>query len=162
MENRRPILSKPTNAREMVIDFLGDIMITIHTDRPPSDPEWREYIDSLRGRDLTELRSIVFTDGGAPSSKQRKELNEFLSGTAVNGIVVSESLAVRGVVTALSWFNPKIKPFAPDDFQAGLTYLKILPEEREAIREAVDEMRTKLSNPDVRAIPKRFLLTSRP
>ncbi len=156
MANRRTVPPRRSEGREMIIDFLGDIMITIHTDRPPSDSEWREYIDSLRGRDLRALRSIVCTDGGAPTSKQRKDLNDFLGGVEVNGIVVSDSFVVRGVVTALSWYNPRIKAFTPEKIEEGLDYLHILPEEQEAIWEAMEEMRANLSNPDVKAIPKRL------
>lgn len=139
---------------EMALDFHGNIMVTIHTAYAPSDADWKAYLNALGSKDVESVRSIVFTDGGAPSSKQRKELNELLGGRQVRGIVVSNSMAVRGVVTALSWFNPKIKAFAPDEFRQGLRYLEINSTEEAAVWEVIEDVLSRLSTQDLRSVPK--------
>lgn len=154
-----PPRPKAPERRNKVQDFVstsrGEIMVVIHTSDPPNDAEWREYIDGVLSTDLHSLRSVVITDGGAPNSAQRKALNEALNGAEVPGIVVTPSALVRGVVTALSWFNKKIKAYAPEDFDRACTYLELSGPEIEVVWETIDRLRALLDNPDLRAIPVR-------
>lgn len=145
--------------RNKVQDFVstsrGEIMVVIHTSQPPSDAEWKEYVEGVASLDLSTARSIVITDGGAPSAHQRKVLNDVIGGRQPPGVVISPSTFVRGVVTALSWFNPGLKAFAPEDFDNACKYLELSGSEIEEVWLTVDRLVEQLGNPDLRAIPRR-------
>lgn len=145
----------PNTVQDFVTTSKGEIMVVVHTSSPPSDAEWTAYLEGVGSSDLQTLRSVVFTDGGAPNSAQRKSLNDVLEGRQVPGIVISPSALVRGVVTALAWFNPGIKVYSPEQFDDAVTYLELSPAEIETVWETLDKLRAQLDDPTLRAIPKR-------
>jgi hypothetical protein len=146
---------RPNKVQDFLSTTRGEIMIVIHTSSPPSDAEWKEYMDGLASTDLQTMRSIVITDGGAPNSAQRKAINDLLHGRQVPGIVISPSPFVRGVVTALAWFNPGLKAYSPDNFDDACRYLELTPDEIEVVWDTIDRLRDQLDDPSLRAIPVR-------
>lgn len=109
----------------MAYSWRGDYLLVVHSASPPTEAEWDDYVASIRAHDVVRIRNLVFTDGGAPNSTQRKQVTEALNGRTVPAAVVSPSNLVRGVVTALSWFNPKIKAFSPNELEQAIKYLGI-------------------------------------
>ncbi len=95
------------------------LIILVHGADPPTDLEWATYVREFVKHDAKGQRNLAFTDGGAPSGAQRKQVNDFLKGRASPAVVVSASYMVRGVVTALSWFNPQVRAYAPEEATAG-------------------------------------------
>jgi hypothetical protein len=93
------------------------LLVSLHTRQAPNDDEWKEYLN-LAGRLLVEqmgsdkIGGLSLSDGGAPSMKQRNALNLLLQRRHVGVAIVSDSIVVRGVVTALHWFNRDISVFA--------------------------------------------------
>ncbi len=143
--------------RNMVQQFvkisLGEVMLVAHTAKPPNEEEWNAYVGAVQVHDIEKLRSLVFTDGGAPNTAQRGQLNDALKGKTSIGAVVSPSALVRGVVTALRWFNPKIKAFAPDQVDAAFAYLAIRdPRDTALLRAGMAELRVRLGDDSLRAI----------
>lgn len=151
----RPKPSTPNAVQDFVTTSKGEIMVVVHTSSPPSDEEWAAYIDGLATSDLQTLRSIVFTDGGAPNSAQRKTINDVLEGRQVPGVVISPSALVRGVVTALAWFNPGLKAYPPERFEDAVAYLELSPIEIDRVWETLEKLRAQLDDPSLKAIPKR-------
>lgn len=111
--------------RNMAFEIVGDLFIVIHNAKPPSDAEWASYLRSWQGRDMSKMRTLVFTAGGGPSTAQRKEANTALGGKPSVTSVVSDSAMVRGIVTALSWFNSEIKAFNPTESTEAFRHLGI-------------------------------------
>jgi hypothetical protein len=137
----------------MVHDRSADLFVVIHPNRPPADNEWLAYLRSWSGHDMSRMRTLVFTDGGGPSAAQRKLATEALGGKASLTAVVSSSPMVRGVVTALSWFNPKIKAFSPDEAHHAFEYLRIATSEEIARTWIlVERLRAKLGEKDLRSV----------
>lgn len=137
----------------MVTDVYDDLMLCVHTSDPPNEAEWAIYITTLKRFDPERLRTIVFTDGGAPNSAQRKQVNEALGGKTSQGAVVTGSLLVRSAVTTLSWFNPKIKAFSPDRTEEAFKYLGLSAAEIPRIWIIVHRMREKLGVSKLQCIP---------
>jgi hypothetical protein len=103
----------------------GGLHICVHSRGAPSEQEWDVYFGDLVTRDPERLRTLVFTDGGALSAVQRKQVNDFLQGRTSRAAVLTKSPIVRGVVSALSWFNPKIKTFSPGNMDDAMRHLGI-------------------------------------
>jgi hypothetical protein len=109
------------------------MFLILHGAAAPTDAEWSLYINDLRaalrrrGNDMSNLPTLVFSDGGAPNVIQRTAINEAQEQTGTTGPVafISESPLVRGVTQSLAWFNPKFKVYGPRNFLDALAYLSV-------------------------------------
>ncbi len=89
----------------------------------PDDDEWDGICNIMRNN--VHDRAVVVTDGGGPTARQRKVLIDAASGRKVPTSVLTDSVMVRGITTAMSWFVPEVRAFRPTELQAALDYLKI-------------------------------------
>lgn len=145
--------TSPTSVmKTMAFGKVDKYVIVVHSRKPPGDDEWEEYIQ-FNLRTFTPgdtLKYLVVTDGGAPTPTQRMILNEKLS-EYVRGntglfrsAIVTSSTFVRGVVTAISWFNSGIYAFSPQNLAEAMNYLEIPVEFHGEIRELVKMLRSTL------------------
>ncbi len=130
----------------------GGLMLVAHTPRPPRDAEWEPYYEEMVKHDPGQLLHLVFTDGGGPSAAQRKRVNEYLQGRASRASVITTSTMVRGVVTALGWFNSQIKTYAPKDLEAALKHLDMSVDEAPRLRPEIQRLRRELDYADLKCI----------
>jgi hypothetical protein len=121
--------------RILVVDDLT-VVLWLHTAKDSITPtEWDEAMSRVVGhiRDHAvspdRLRSLVVSDGGAPSAAQRADLNErFSRGTVVKNAVVTTVLdnpIKRGIATALAWVNPGFRFYQPSGFLDGVAHLDL-------------------------------------
>lgn len=130
--------------------FHGRTLITVHTAEPPTDPEWDAVLQDFQDR--KPERVLVFTEGGGPATLQRGRLNDALGGKPLTTAIVSSSPVVRGIVTALSWFNPDMRVFHPDRARAALEYLGIASEQHAACMGRVQKLATSLRDGGLRCV----------
>jgi len=133
--------------KNMAFATAGSVIVALHNTSPPTEEEWAQYCQAVKSIDLANLRAIAFSDGGGPDSKQRKALNDVLGGRPSHGALVTSSTVARSVVTALSWFNPLVKAFAPDETARAFEYLKLDSSEVQAVRLAIRTLSMKFSPP---------------
>src|SRR5580698_8857062 len=99
--------------KNMAITVIDRLFIVVYGATNPTDEEWRAYLAMVERHGIDRTMQLIATDGGGPTSSQRRVLNEILAGRAVPVAVVSGNARIRGTVTALSWFNRRIKAFPP-------------------------------------------------
>ena len=128
------------------------LMILVHTVRPPSDAEWEAYFAQASKQDPKLLKNLVFTDGGAPSSVQRKQVNDWLAGQPTRACVITASALARGAVKALSWFNPQLTAMAPQQLDAAFQYLGVREDEKARVRTEIKLLRVRLGNDALKSI----------
>ena len=85
-------------------------LVIAHTEAAPAVEEWNGYLAAVGEAVSVEgptVYAFVVTDGGGPSSTQRKEIAEVFSGGAAQASthVFTTSAFVRGIVTAFHWMN---------------------------------------------------------
>lgn len=142
--------------RTFAFKFVGTVSVVVHNAQSPTDAELREYLRALENRDVRTMRSLVFTTGGGPTPAQRKELNRALNGDHPTA-VVSNGAMVRGIVTALGWFNSKIKAFAPEDVEGAFRYLEIPPSEFELFLREIKVLQAQVGDrPTLRSVSRRL------
>ena len=144
--SKGPKGGKHSRRPAMLHATVGTIVIAVHGPDTPPDSEWNAYIEEFeRQRDLNAARNFVCTDGGAPSTTQRRAINERLlqNGRGLCGVVTGSAM-VRGVVTALNWFNPFIKAFSPEQARQAYAHLNMTAEEIAMVRLLVERMRKEL------------------
>lgn len=102
------------------------IVLFLHTADAPDDPTWalsmQEVAAQIRAVGVERLAVLVITDGGAPSTTQRKALAEATQNGRHPLAVVNSNPVIRGVITAISWFNSGIKPFAPNKWRDAVAH----------------------------------------
>jgi hypothetical protein len=98
--------------KNLAIHVVDRLFIVAYGATSPTDEEWSNYLGLVEHHGL-DTPQIIFTEGGAPTSAQRRQLAALLDGRAVPVAVISSSARVRVTVTALSWFNSRIKVFPP-------------------------------------------------
>jgi hypothetical protein len=104
---------------------IDDLFIVAYGILDPTADEWLRYLDEVGKHGFERTKQLIYTAGGGPNSAQRKLLNDRLDGRQVPVAVMSDSTAIRGVCTALSWFNRAVKAFQPTEFAAALRHLSI-------------------------------------
>jgi hypothetical protein len=129
---------------------LGETMTMVHTAEKPTDVEWDAMLAHFRAKRAE--RVIVFTDGGGPSTLQRGRLNDALEGSVVKTAIVSSSQVIRGIVTALSWFNPGIRSFSPHQASLAMSYLGLPATEHERLMQHVLKLSRELQASGLRCV----------
>jgi hypothetical protein len=140
-----------------------DVAIWLLTNRDPSAAEWAggvarlAELKQLRNGDLTHLRCLTVTDGGAPNARQRGELFTDLLECKVKAAQVTFVLSNpfnRGRATAISWLNPLFQAYTPEKFLMALKHLDLGAHYR-PIFDELRKLQTQLTpNETLRLLPK--------
>lgn len=132
----------------MATKVVDRLFLVVYGAAPPTAAEWSAYLELVRAHGVERTMQLIFTDGGEPSAAQRVALNELLGGRAVPVAVVSDRIRVRGTVTALSWFNRKIRAFPTSAVRDAIAYLEIPVSRLEILEREVQKLRLELDQPD--------------
>lgn len=126
--------------------FRRRIFLVVHTKENPSDEEWDAYVEFSRANLGNFDCTLIITDGGGPNTMQRGNLNDMLEAANYKGkiSVVTLNRLVRGIVTALSWFNPNIKAFSTLQISSALEYLGVPADQHAAVNAEIKRLRDKL------------------
>lgn len=124
---------------------LGNFLVFVHGKEAPSDVEWDELLALFRAvPDITRARVLVFTLGGAPDARQRAKLHQLLGETKPPIAVLTPSALARAAGTAISWFNPRLRVFDPDDVERALDHLDAVRADRQALIHAMGDLRREM------------------
>jgi hypothetical protein len=136
-----------TGGASMVTRVVGHIAIVVHTADAPTADEWQDWLRQVREVPPERLAILVFSDGGHPDVNQRATLEEMFAVHKPRVAVVLTGALARHALTAISWFNPLIRPFRPGQGAAALDYLGVPRAEQPALMEQVHECAAALSSP---------------
>jgi hypothetical protein len=121
------------------------LLLGIHGEQAPSDPEWDHYcswMPSLLSQ--PSCGCVVVTDGGAPSSAQRERMRQHVVVGSCWTAVITDKALVRGVVTAIRWFNPTLCAFAPWEFAEAFKFVGVSSAQVRAVCGALLELDAQL------------------
>lgn len=124
--------------------LTGNLLISVHGREPVSAAQFPEILATFRRLDYATVRMLVITEGGGPTPQQRKEMTTALNGQQLLTAVVSDETMIRGIVTALSWFNSKIRSFKTSQIDEALIYLELRPSRFEEIKQEISNLRRQL------------------
>ena len=125
---------------EMWFSWGADaLMLVAHTKKSPEPATWSAMCKAVEDalRRAPEVKTMVFTDSGGPSSAQRAELARATEGKKYRVSVVSTAPGVRFIVSSMALFNPTIQSFQPSDWQQSLSHLGVSSREARKIEQAV-------------------------
>ena len=144
------------NKRNLAIQVVDRLFIVAYGATSPTDAEWSSYLDLAQRHGIDQTQQIIFTEGGAPTSAQRRQLAALLNGRAVPVAVLSSSARVRVTVAALSLFNSQIKAFPPSALPDALDFLEVPASRANLIAGVVQKLRAELDQelPESVALPR--------
>lgn len=124
-------------------DATSALLLGVHGAPAPTDEEWDHYCSWIAGvLAHPNPGCMVMSDGGAPTSAQRERLRRHLGNTCWTAVITDKAM-VRGVVTAIRWFNPKVCAFAPWELREAFKFVGVgaaqIPSVCDALR-GLDEM----------------------
>jgi hypothetical protein len=125
-------------------EVVGDHVVVVHAVDAPTDEEWRQNVALQTSLPPDRARVLVWTDGGAPNAKQRALLNAALKGGQPLTAVLTPSKAGQAVGVAISWFNPRLRIFAPTEIELALDHLNILGSDRWVLKDTLARLRQEL------------------
>ena len=125
------------------------VFVWLHTENDPTDHEWDAAFEAIKVKlkkeatSLSEVRSLVISDGGAPGGVQRARIGrEFPAKSSVITTVLSNPVK-RGIATALSWVNPRFFFGSPNEATRALAHLD-LDDQWDVLEPAFRELQKKL------------------
>ncbi|HTU59849.1 MAG TPA: hypothetical protein VMF89_15465 [Polyangiales bacterium] len=112
------------------------LVICLHTSVDPPAAEWENMLSQLSALlaaapDTRQVRMLVVTGGGGPDAIQRVQLGKVWDGRDLKVAVVVPGLGnplKRGLMTALSWVNPAMAFFTPEQLRQALFHLQHVAE----------------------------------
>ncbi|MFZ5891716.1 MAG: hypothetical protein ACOY0T_11735 [Myxococcota bacterium] len=129
----------PPAKHNMVLRLVGKTLVVVQNNKPPTDAEWNEFLKFVM-KDPAGLRLFVMTDGGAPSSDQRKRLQTALNGALPLVAVISDNMKVRFVAATIALFHRTHGLFSKSETQKAFTHLKLEGHERREVELVVKEL----------------------
>jgi len=128
---------------DLVFETLVEarLVVSCQTKFNPSDVEWERWLGAVHQLEhrVQVLRLLVVTDGGHPTKAQLERLRAANKKNPPTAIV-SASLALRFMGSALTFVNPTIRCFAPTSLDAAFDHIGLLPAERQPARAAVQRL----------------------
>lgn len=105
------------------------VVVCVHDEQAPTDAEWDRWLQLLRERAGRDARAFVETRGGGPNAKQRKLLADAVKDLDLRCAILSDSMVVRGMVTAIAWLGVPLRAFTPGEFRPAAEYLGLTHDE---------------------------------
>jgi hypothetical protein len=106
---------------------VGRVLCCVHSMKDPTDLEWTGFLACLRECEVV----FVYSIGGGPNAKQRKQLADTRSNVPV--AVITASKLTQAIGVAVRWFNPQIVVHAPGSMGKALSHLKLTGSEGEEV-----------------------------
>ncbi len=129
----------------LFIESQGRVVVLVHNGLPYTPEEWQTILALTARTDLADLRILVHDDEGSSlNTAQRREVLDTMGGRMPMAAVLTSGRMVRGVVTALAWFKPGIKAFAPEHLDKAVAYLGLTEKEAAFATGAVPRLRGQL------------------
>jgi hypothetical protein len=120
----------------MSFKIVDNWLIVLHGDKAPGG-EWYDMVAAVkkefvgRGVDPATVRTIVYTEGGAPGPPERKAYSAIMGPSTT--AVISGSPFVRTVINAFTLFSPKMKGFSPNKIVDAFLFLKATRPEQDML-----------------------------
>ena len=144
-------LRSPAVAAEIV----GDFAIVVHKDQPLTDEEWEQNVLLQTSIPPERCRLIVWTEGAAPTAKQRAVLKAALAGGQPLTAVLTNSLLSRSIGVAIfRFFNPRVRIFPTEKIEQAFDYLGAPSANRRVLLETIMRLRAELDSFDGARLPE--------
>jgi hypothetical protein len=109
----------------MAFNVIDRLLIIVCGVLDPTDADWQRFLKLVERHGIIKTQHLIYTDGGAPSVEQYRDLWALIAGRVVPTAIVCDSFRVRAGLAALSLFDSSIKPFPPSGLADALRFLEV-------------------------------------
>lgn len=136
-----------TQGKQLAYGMTSDgVMVQVQRGKL-ADAEWDGMVEAIR-RDAAQLRAIIVVATGSegPTATQRKQVAEVAATYphSFRGVaVLTDSIIVRGALTAIAWLIPGRFPsraFSLDDLDGALRFLGLNDLEAAKVRALISKL----------------------
>lgn len=131
--------------RTFLYEVEADVFLCAHSDEPPTVEEWDEMVAFIAGLRRESLDVLVVTDTVGPNARQRSALTALPGARNLRQAVITPSVVVRGMATALAWMGLPVRPFAPDEIDAATAFLGITADSRPLVVRRLAGLRARIA-----------------
>lgn len=123
-------------------EVVHDVRVVVVGREQPADADWARMVRSFPGDGARW--TLVVTEGGAPSPAQRAKLLAQRDAITLPTVVLTDSVAVRGVVTIFNWFGVDVRALPFGAHEGALTLLGVPREHRPGVYRVFAALRAQL------------------
>jgi hypothetical protein len=132
----------------MAMCRIDRLLLAVHSAAPPTNDEWHRWFDLIDGLAFGEGRALIETYGPCgPSASQRKELAVHVKRVAMRSVLFTDSLVLRGMVTAMAWFGVALRAFPPGQHAAAAEHLGLSNKELASALDGLARLRRECGLP---------------
>ncbi len=124
------------------------LFVAVYGEQAPTDPEWGRYMAIMREIEADD-RLLIFSWGGGPKLRQRRELEEAVTHHQGKVAVVTSNRVARAIVSAIGWTGKRIKAFDFGGREQAIAYLELGEEQRAEALAQAQRMAALLGLPDL-------------
>ena len=126
----------------MAMCRLDRLLLAVHHAVPPTNEEWNRWFDLIDALPFGTGRALIETYGPCgPNASQRKDLAVHTKQVGMRAALLTESIAIRGMVTAMAWFGIALRAFEPGQYRHAAGYLELTDHELASALEALPGLR---------------------
>ncbi len=116
----------------MVMQRHERLILAVNSGADPTIEEWHRWIELGRERWGADARCVIEVHGNiGPNARQRQALAPNVGKVDMRSAILSDSLIVRGLVTAVGWLGVPNRAFATGDLDGAARYLELTSEEHQ-------------------------------
>lgn len=129
--------------RSLAWDRLGRTLLTVQATGTPADADWREAMQDA-AQPPPEAVVVVVGDGKL-TAQQRTDVQRFHERHGSRSVVVSDSVAARVILTALTWFGVKVRGFPSSALDLALESAGVPPGQHGDARASIARLKAALA-----------------
>jgi hypothetical protein len=132
--------------RSLVTRTVGPLLLLRQSQDDPSESEWMDCITQLdalleaMGTGAPTVKVLVYTDGGAPTERQRGMLQRSLAKNPVRVAVITDNLKARITSATVALGNRNQRSFSTAEWSRAYAYLGLSPEEKRSAEAVLKTM----------------------
>lgn len=122
-------------------DLSAGLHLVVHDAQNPTEAEWATMGEIVRRLGSDRFRTLVVSDGGAPTVQQLRKLDSLMTALSAppRTAVITGSTAMRAVVSAAGWVSKnQLKAYKPADAHEAFRFLDMTPAEVSRMQHAID------------------------
>lgn len=109
--------------------YAEKMLVVVHAPVQPATADWNEFMDEVRTH--VDIRGVmILANNSRLTPLQRAEIKAWYEEHKVRGALVTDSVMMRGIVTAMNWFGIDAKAFPPDGLDAAMEFIGVPPTSR--------------------------------
>lgn len=121
--------------------IFNDIIVSLTSHGEVEDQVWDEYLSILETGQIKPILSLSADDIAGMSAVHRKRAAEAIKMHSFRTIVVMDSRATRGILTAVSWLGAKIHAFSWHNIELAIEQTSPDPDVKKNLTEIALQFR---------------------